>query len=123
MNKIQLFFLLRKNTKLSEKRHPMFEANQYGKLIGYFFIAIMAIEFIALGTFLGWIAAKEDVSEMIFYTMPFLLIMDFGTRFATQQTPLMLVKPYLLTPISKYTAIECFLSLSTLHLYYMVWRT
>ena len=52
MNKIQLFFLLRNNTKLSEKRHPMFEANQYGKLIGYFFIAIMAIEFIALGTFL-----------------------------------------------------------------------
>ena len=25
MNKLQLFFLLRKNTKLSEKRNPMFE--------------------------------------------------------------------------------------------------
>ena len=109
MNKIQLFFLLRKNTKLSVKRHPMFEANQYGKFFGYFFMAIMALEFIALATFLGWIAAKEDVPEMIFYTMPFLLIVDFGARFATQQTPLMLVKPYLLTPISKYTAIECFL--------------
>ena len=43
MNKIQLFFLLRKNTKLSEKRHPMFEANQYGKLIGYIVISIVAI--------------------------------------------------------------------------------
>ena len=60
MNKIQLFFLLRKNTKLSTKRHPMFEANQYGKFFGYLSVAIVAIEFIALGTFLGWIGAKED---------------------------------------------------------------
>lgn len=110
MNKIQLFFLLRKNTKLSEKRHPMFEANQYGKFFGYIFIGILAIEFIALGTFFGWLAAKEDVPEMIFYAMPFLLIFDFSGRFATQQTPLMLVKPYLLTPISKFSAIECFLT-------------
>lgn len=109
MNKIRLFFLLRKNTKLSEKRNPMFEANQYGKLFGYIMASILAIEFIALGTFLGWLAAKEDIPQLLFYIMPFLLIVDFGMRFMTQQTPLMLVKPYLLTPISKYTAIECFL--------------
>lgn len=109
MNKIRLFFLLRKNTKLSEKRNPMFEANQYGKLFGYIMASILAIEFIALGTFLGWLAAKEDIPEMLFYIMPFMLILDFGMRFMTQQTPLMLVKPYLLTPISKYTAIDCFL--------------
>ena len=109
MNKIRLFFLLRKNTKLSEKRNPMFEANQYGKLFGYIMASILAIEFIALGTFLGWLAAKEDIPQLLFYIMPFLLIVDFGMRFMTQQTPLMLVKPYLLTSISKYTAIECFL--------------
>ena len=109
MNKIRLFFLLRKNTKLSEKRNPMFEANQYGKLFGYIMASILAIEFIALGTFLGWLAAKESTPEMLFYIMPFMLILDFGMRFMTQQTPLMLVKPYLLTPISKYTAIDCFL--------------
>ena len=109
MNKIKLFFLLRKNTKLSEKRNPMFEANQYSKLFGYIMASILAIEFIAIGTFLGWLAAKEDIPMMLFYIMPFLLIVDFGMRFMTQQTPMMLVKPYLLTPISKYTAIDCFL--------------
>ena len=109
MNKIQLFFLLRKNTKLSTKRHPMFEANQYGKFFGYIMVSILAIEFIALGTFLGWLAAKEDVQALLFYGMPIILIFDFGMRFMTQQTPLMLVKPYLLTPISKYAAIDCFL--------------
>ena len=123
MNKVQLFFLLRKNTKLSEKRHPMFEANQYGKLFGYIAIAIFAIEFIALGTFLGWLAAKEDIPEMLFYVMFFLLIIDFGMRFMTQQTPLMLVKPYLLTPISKYSAIECFLISQMLDLGNLVWMS
>lgn len=108
MNKIKLFFLLRKNVKLSEKRNPMFEANQYGKLFGYIIIAIVGLEFLALGTFFGWLAAKEAAPELIFYITPFLLIFDFFGRFATQQTPLMLVKPYLLTPVSKYSAIECF---------------
>ena len=123
MNKLQLFFLLRKNTKLSEKRHPMFEANQYGKLFGYIGITIVAVEFIAIGTFLGWAAAKEDVPEMIFYTLPFILLVDFGMRFMMQQTPLMLVKPYLLTPISKYSAIECFLMSQILDLGNLFWMT
>ena len=109
MNKVQLFFLLRKNTKLSEKRNVMFEANRYGKFIAYLFAAILAVEFIAIGTLLGWIAADEDTPQLIFYTMAFLLIFDFGVRFMSQQTPMMLVKPYLLTPISKFTAIDCFL--------------
>lgn len=123
MNKLQLFWLLRKNTKLSEKRNPMFEANQYGKFFGYLAVSIFAIEFIALGTFLGWIAAKENTSEVLFFVMPFMLILDFGMRFMTQQTPMMLVKPYLLTPISKYTAIECFLVQQLLDLGNLVWMT
>ena len=124
MNKFQLFRLLRKNTKLSEKRHPMFEANQYGKLFGYIMAAFLAIEFIALGTFLGWLAAtKADEPNLLFYTMPFLLIFDFGARFMTQQTPLMLVKPYLLTPISKYSAIDCFLISQLLDLGNLLWMT
>ena len=123
MNKLQLFWLLRKNTKLSDKRNPMFEANQYGKFFGYIMVAFLAIEFIALGTFFGWLGAIERQPELIFYIMPFLLIFDFGARFATQQTPLMLVKPYLLTPISKYSAIECFLVNQVLDLGNLVWMT
>jgi len=123
MNKLQLYRLLRKNNKLSEKRNPMFEANQYGKLFGYIMVGILSIEFIALGTFLGWVSAKEDVPEMIFYAMPFLLIFDFAGRFATQQTPLMLVKPYLLVPISKYAAIDCFLISQLADLGNIIWMT
>ena len=123
MNKLRLFFLLRKNTKLSEKRNPMFEANQYGKLFGYIMVGILAIEFLALGTFLGWVGAKEDEPQLVLYTMPFILIVDFGMRFMTQQTPMMLVKPYLLTPISKFAAIDCFLIQQVLDLGNLVWMT
>ncbi len=123
MNKLQLFFLLRKNVKLSAKRNVMFEANQYGKLIGFIAIAILSVEFIGLGTFFGWLAAKEQTPELVLYFMPFLLILDFGARFATQQTPMMLVKPYLLTPISKYSAIECFLIQQLMDSGNFVWMT
>ena len=122
-NKFQLFFLLRRHTKLSERRNPIFEANQYGKLFGYIMVAILAIEFIALGTFLGWLGAVETGAELIFYIMPFLLIFDFGGRFLTQQTPLMLVKPYMLTPISKYAAIDCFLVQQILDGGNLIWMT
>ena len=123
MNKVKLFFLLRRNVKLSVRRHPMFEANQWGKFFGYIVASFLAIEFIAIGTLFGWMAAKDDVPEMIYLLMTFLLIIDFGGRFATQQTPLMLVKPYLLTPISKYSAIECFLVSQVLELGNLVWMT
>jgi hypothetical protein len=123
MNKLQLFFILRKHTRLSEKRNPMYESNQYGKFFGYLALSIFAIEFIALGTFFGWLSVKEDMPAMLFFLMPFMMLLDFGARFMTQQTPLMLVKPYLLTPISKYSAIECFLISQLLDWGNLVWMT
>ncbi|MBQ8152690.1 MAG: hypothetical protein IJ069_03305 [Prevotella sp.] len=109
MNKLQLFRLLRKNNKLSEKRNVMFEANQYGKFFAYLGLAFFLVYFLAIGTFLGWVAAKEDEYQMLFFILPFVLLLDFFGRFMAQQTPVMLVKPYLLMPISKYTAVDCFL--------------
>lgn len=109
MNKIQLFRLLRQNKKLSEKRNVMFEANQYGKFFAYLGLAFFVVYFVAIGTFLGWLAATEDENQVIFFMLPFLLMVDFFMRFMSQQTPVMLVKPYMLVPISKYTAVDCFL--------------
>mgnify|MGYP006916050145 CR=1 FL=1 len=123
LSRFQLYRLLRKNTKLSEKRNPMFEANQYGKLFGYIMVGFVAIELIALGTFFGWLAASDDIPEVIFVIAPTLMLFDFGARFMTQQTPMMLVKPYLLTPISKYTAIECFLISQILDWGNLIWMT
>ena len=109
MNKIQLFRLLRQNKKLSEKRNVMFEANQYGKFFAYLGLAFFFVYFLGIGTFLGWVAATEDEQQMVFFILPFLLILDFGMRFMSQQTPVMMVKPYMLIPISKYAAVDSFL--------------
>ena len=109
MNKIQLFRLLRKHKKLNDERNVMFEANQYGKLFGYIGLGFFVLYFVAIGTFLGWVAATEDEYQMLFFVLPFILVLDFGGRFMAQQTPVMMVKPYLLLPISKYTAVDCFL--------------
>ncbi len=109
MNKIQLFRLLRKHKKLNDERNVMFEANQYGKLFGYIGLGFFVLYFVAIGTFLGWVAATEDEYQMLLFILPFILLLDFGGRFMAQQTPVMMVKPYLLLPISKYTAVDCFL--------------
>ena len=123
MNRIQLFFLLRKNKKLSEKRNVMFEANQYGKFFAYLGFAFFVLYFMAIGTFLGWAAVNEDEYQMIFILLPFLLIIDFFGRFVSQQTPVMLVKPYLLMPFSRYTAVECFLVSQLIDASNFVWMS
>jgi hypothetical protein len=123
MNKIQLFFLLRKNKKLSEKRNVMFEANQYGKFFAYLGLAFFLVYFVAIGTFLGWVAVKEDEYQLIFFVVPFLLLFDFFSRFVSQQTPVMLVKPYLLMPFSRYTAVDCFLVSQVFDSYNFIWMS
>ena len=54
MNKLTLFFMLRRNMKLSNKRHPMFEQNKIAIIFTIFGVAFMSIYLIVLGTFLGW---------------------------------------------------------------------
>ena len=123
MNKFQLFRLLRKNNKLSEKRNVMFEANQYGKFFAYLGLAFFVVYFVAIGTFLGWAAVKSDTYELVFFIMPLILLIDFFSRFMTQQTPVMLVKPYMLMPISKYTAVDCFLVSQLFEANSLVWMS
>ena len=53
MNRIELYKLLRRNMKLSEKRNPIFEQNKFGNLFAYLGLAFMSIYFIAIGTFVG----------------------------------------------------------------------
>ena len=46
---------------------------------------------------------------LILAMMPLWLAIDFGSRFAVQQTPSMMVKPYLLQPMPFHSVIETFL--------------
>ena len=114
MNQIQLFFALRRNLKLSNRRSPMFEQNQISKVFVYIGVAFTMLYLVMIGTMLGWATRGGDFT-LLFGVLPFLLTLDFLMRFGMQQTPAMLVKPYLLMPVKKQRIIHCFL-VSTLFL-------
>lgn len=119
MNKIQLYRLLRKNTKLSVKRSPVFEQNKWAKGMIYFGGFFFALYLILYGGLIGFMADGEAGCMLSF--MPIILLIDFGLRFIVQTTPAMMVKPYILLPISRYSAIECFLFSSHLSGYNLLW--
>lgn len=48
-------------------------------------------------------------AELLFTLMPFILAFDFSTRFAVQQTPAQIVRPYMILPMSYYACIDTFL--------------
>ncbi len=122
MNRIELYKLLRRNMKLSEKRNPMFEQNQFGKVFAYIGFAFMSIYFIALGTALGW-AARGGDEPIIFVMMTFLMLIDFLMRFGGQQTPSLLIKPYLLMPIKKSHIVDCFIVMAMISPFNLIWLT
>ena len=119
MNRLQLYRLLRKNTNLSYKRSPAFEQNKWAKGLIYFGGAMFAIYLIMYGAIIG-MTAKGEAGMMIAFA-PIYLAIDYLLRFVVQTTPGMMVKPYILQPISRYTAIECFLISEHISGYNLLW--
>lgn len=119
MNKLQLYKLLRKNTNLSYRRSPVFEQNKWAKVLIYFGGAFFALYLILYGVLIAMTADGE--AGRIISVMPIIMVIDFLLRFIFQTTPGMMVKPYILQPISRYTAIECFLISSHLSGYNFLW--
>lgn len=119
MNKWSLFRLLRSHINLSYKRSPAFDQNRWAKVMMYFGGAIFALYLIIYGTALG--AAADGEAGTIISVMVVILPIDFLLRFIFQTTPAMMVKPYILLPISRYTAIECFLLSSHVSGYNFLW--
>ena len=119
MNKFQLFRLLRKHINLSYKRSPAFEQNQWAKVLMYIGAGMFIVYLILYGAIMGMAADGEPNSIIMF--MPIILLIDFFLRFIVQTTPAMMVKPYILLPISRYSAIECFLVSSHVSGYNLLW--
>ena len=119
MNKFKLYRLLRKNTNLSYKRSPAFEQNKWAKVLIYMGGAMFVMYLILYGGIIA-MTADGEAGRMI-SMMPVILLIDFVLRFIFQTTPGMMVKPYILQPISRYTAIECFLLSEHISGYNLLW--
>ncbi len=120
MNRFKLYRMLRRNNKLAFRRSPTFEQSMAAKVLmvlgGGFFVFYLLLYGFIIGT---TVQRGEYATVMGF--MPFLLTIDFFIRFMVQQTPDMLVKPYLLLPVSKFAVIENFLISSVNSVYNWLW--
>ena len=119
MNKLELFKLLRKNIKLSEKRSPIFEQNKWAKVVVYFLAFLFIVYLIMYGCIIGGTADGEPGAMIA--AMVIILPIDFLLRFIFQTTPAMMAKPYILMPISRYSVIETFLVSSHFSGYNFLW--
>lgn len=120
MKRIVLFRLLRHNQHLGFKRSPTFEQGMIAKVLSFLGGSMFVAYLIIIGSVFG-LTSKTEGAGMLMALMPFIVIIDFFMRFVVQQTPDMLVKPYILLPISKFTVIECFLLNSLTSIYNLLW--
>lgn len=120
MTRFQLFRLIRKNLRLGDRRSPAFEQGMIAKALLFLGAGMFVIYLIIIGLTLG-AAAKEEGAGFIVAILPVILSIDFFLRFMVQQTPIMLIKPYILLPISKYTVIDHFLVSSMTSVYNFLW--
>lgn len=97
--------LLRKNERLHDKRHPMFERNRFVKFLAYFMIAYYGAILLLLGVSLPASMSKVYHGVAGFHLLDgwffILLMVDFWLRFIFQETPANQTRPYSLLPISR----------------------
>lgn len=120
MTRLQLFRLIRKNLRLGDRRSPAFEQGVIAKVLMFFGASMFVCYLIFIGVMLG-LAAKEAGAGFLISLMPVILTVDFFLRFLVQQTPAMLMKPYVLLPIPKHTVIEHFITSSMTSAYNFLW--
>lgn len=124
MNRWQLYLTLRRHRKLAERRSMDFEKNKAAKWLVRFVIAFIIIYLLMFAVFFSLAvndSRRTTALEFICGVLPFLLVADFGFRFAGQQTPAQIVKPYVLLPVPKYFCVDTFIFNSMFNSGNLIW--
>jgi len=121
MTRLQILLLLRKHNNLSYKRSPAFEQSMIAKVMMYLGSGFMAVYLIIIGMALAVLSNEEGEPAILFIALPVFLVFDFFVRFAVQQTPAVLLKPYMLLPLPRRSVIESFLVSSIFSGYNFLW--
>ncbi|MGF0098209.1 DUF5687 family protein [Prevotella sp. SGI.027] len=122
--RVDLFKMIWRHRKLAEKRNLSFQQNKAAKYVmwGMTIFGFVYLCFIAI---LMSLAVNDSRSytpvEFVCGTIPFILVLDFFSRFAVQEIPAQLIKPYVLLPISKYSCIDNFIGTTLLSGYNFSW--
>lgn len=121
MNRLGLFLMLRRQNSLALRRSPAFEQSVIARVMLVLGAGVMVIYLIFIGVMFAMIANSSREPAVLLAFMPLWMVIDFGLRFMVQQTPSMMVKPYLLQPIPRSSVIEIFLFNSLLAGYNWTW--
>ena len=121
MNRWKLLLLLRKQGILALRRSPAFEQSVIARVMMVIGGGMMIIYLIFIGTMMAMPATESHMYTLVLAMLPLWLAIDFGSRFAVQQTPAMMVKPFLLQPMPFHAVIETFLLNTLLAGFNWVW--
>ena len=121
MNLLNLFLLLRKQNRLALRRSPAFEQSMVARVMLVFGAGFMMFYLIFIGTVMGLPATEMREFGFLLALMPLWMIIDFMIRFMVQQTPVVVVRPYLLQPIPFRRVIDTYLVNMLLTGYNLVW--
>jgi len=121
MNKYQLYKLLSQHNKLRERRNPAFDQNKVAKVLVYIGAGLMGAYLIFIGLAFGFAANQAGEPSFMLAIFPFILALDFLLRFVVQQTPAMMVKPYILLPMPRNSVVEVFLVRTLINGYNWIW--
>jgi hypothetical protein len=100
---------LRRQLKLSAKRHPMYDQNKFGKIMMYFAGVFWAGYLMFFGSLLAFAMNSSSNMESYHLMNKYLLvflILDFLLRFMAQPLPTQEMKPYLLLPVKRNRLID-----------------
>lgn len=112
MRKLDIFKTLLKHRALAEKRNVMYSQNKAAKwIIGFF--SLFIIGYLIMFAVIFSLAANESRNttalELMTAIMPFIMAVDWGVRWMSQQTPSQIIKPYVLLPLPRYACIDTFI--------------
>ena len=121
---LELYRTLSRHRKLASRRSAAWEQNRSAKVLYYIVCVVVLLYLMFIAVMFSMIVnSSNHVAgyELMYAILPFVLLIDFFLRFAYQQTPTQLLKPYALLPLSRYSITDCFLLSSMLSGSNLVW--
>lgn len=108
-----LYRLLTDAEQLRLRRHPLYYRNRFVRLLLYFLAAYYAAILIFIGVVLPQALRSESTGTAAFHYLDggalVLLVLDFYCRFALQETPAHLARPFALLPLRRRALTRVFL--------------
>ena len=119
----QLFRHIHHHRQLALRRTLDFQRNQVASYVKLFFgiLFIIYLVFLSVLLAIGVNNDEESAVGIIILPLPFVLLADFIFRFAFQETPAQIVKPYILLPFPRKWLVDAFVAESFLSWGNLTW--